>query len=227
MRRALLLMLLGLPVWAATPAQVADGAARLYGARLASLRAAGDLDRDTALLARVRAIVARLAAVAPRALDWEVHVGGPAREAAFAMAGGRLLLSAEHVQTLDLQDAELALLLAHEMAHAYLLHHWQEAEQATRLDPRWTTRPYAELEWAIDHDSALMAALAPSNRAQEDEADAAGLQLVAAAGYDARAALGYFRKLAEASGALQHGDAEHRSPQQRLQRLRKLAATMR
>lgn len=105
---------------------------------------------------------------------------------AFAMAGGKMLVSRAHVEELALTDAELAMLLAHEIMHAVLRHNLKEFEEALRLEPARATQPYQEFEHDIDHDNGLMRKLANFNRRQEMEADREGLLFATRAGWRRR-----------------------------------------
>lgn len=101
------------------------------------------------------------------AWDWELHTTTDGDANAFAMAGGKILVSRAYVDELALNDAELAMLLAHEIMHAVLRHNLKEFEEALRIEPERATQPYAELEHDIDHDNALMRKLASFNQQQE------------------------------------------------------------
>ena len=201
--------------------QVMAGAAVLYAERMAVLRAAQLLDNDPAFHARVQRIVQPLLAQAARdypgcaGWPWEVHTTTDPDEHAYAFAGGRLLVSSAHAAALQLTDAELAMVLAHEIAHAVLRHNLREYEEALKLEPAWAARPFAELEHAVDHDGALMAKLAPLGKQQELEADRAGLLLAARAGWPPHALAGYFRKLVQASSAPGSAGFAHPSPASR------------
>ncbi|MGV7210383.1 M48 family metalloprotease [Oxalobacteraceae bacterium A2-2] len=203
-----------------TQEQVAAGAARMYAERLASLRAAGELDQDEAFLARLRRIAVGLTAQAARehpgtaAWAWDVHASSDTAQNADAMAGGKILVSLSYVERLALTDAELAMLLAHEIAHAVLRHNLQEYELALRLEPERAAQPFEELEEAVDHDVALMSKLAQLNFDQEVEADRYGLQLASRAGWTPRQLAGYYRKLAQDTAYPNRDRPNHPSPRQ-------------
>ena len=206
---------------AVTQDEVTAGAAKLYRVRIDELARAGMLDRDAAFLARVGRIVQGLSEQAKHddpgaaALVWEVHVSSDADDNASCMAGGKLLLSQAYVEQLALTEAELAMVLSHEMQHAILQHNLKEYDEAVRLEPRWLAQPFSALEYAVDHDIRLMARLAGLNKEQEVEADRAGLAMAWRAGWPARALAGYFRKLENASSTGDRGSASHPAPMQR------------
>lgn len=227
---ALLTLCLVLPgAGAFTPDQVQAGAASLYRARIGTLAQAGMLDRDAAFLARLARIMQGLAEQAVRdhpdaaPLSWELHASSDPDENASCMAGGKILVGQAYVEQLGLSDAELAMVLSHEMQHAILLHNLKEYEEAARRDPRWLARPFAELEEAVDHDAHLMGQLASLNRDQEIEADHEGLAMAWRAGWRAYELAAYFRKLEQAATMSHIGSASHPSALQRWRAARRQA----
>ena len=60
---------------------------------------------------------------------WEFHTSDEIDEGSYCMAGGKLLISQPQVTRLELRDAELAMLMSHEIAHAVLQHHYQEDQE--------------------------------------------------------------------------------------------------
>jgi len=189
-------------------------AAVLYASRLAE-RA---IDQDRPFTARVRAIAAVLIAQAQRDYPetagwaWEVHTTDDSEQSADCMAGGKIMVSQPYVERLALNDAELAMLLAHEIEHAALHHNLKEYEMALRLEPAWAQRPFSELEHAVDHDRALIGKLAATNYAQEEEADREGLRLAWRAGWPAERLAAYFRKMMRASDWPRLSKADYPSP---------------
>lgn len=207
------------PGWAATPtqAEVMTRAAAMYADRLAGR----NINRDAGFTARVRGIASVLIAQAKRdypytaAWAWELHTTDDPDMNADCMAGGKILVSQAYVERLALNDAELAMLLAHEIEHAALHHNLKEYQAALQLEPAWAGRPFAELEYAVDHDSRLMGVLAATNYAQEQEADREGLRLAWRAGWPASALSGYFRKMMRDSDWPRRSKADYPSPIQR------------
>src|SRR5471032_1037309 len=123
---------------------VIAGSQQLYAKRITALEDANALDVDAAFAARVQRIAERLILQAKRdypetaAWPWEVHTTIDPDQNADCMAGGKILLSRAYAERLELSDAELAMLLAHEIEHATLRHNLKEYELAMRLDPRWS-----------------------------------------------------------------------------------------
>lgn len=217
---------------AVTQEEVLAGAEKTYRERVTELDQAGMLDVDPAFLARVARIARRLSEQAQRdhpaipALAWEIHTSSDDRDNASCMAGGKILLSQAYVERLMLNDAELAMILSHEMQHAILLHNLKEYEEAIRLEPAWRTRPFAELEDAVDYNDRLMTRLIPINREQEIEADRRGLEMAWRAGWRALDLAGYFRKVVQSRSMSNFGSATHPAPTQRWRTARALATAL-
>jgi len=217
---------------ALTQEQVAAGAERMYRQHIAEIRSRSALDGDADFVERVRRVAQTL--IRRAALDypptagwsWEIHTTSDPEENAFCMAGGKLLVGQRFVQDLGLNDAELAMLLGHEMQHAIQEHNLKEYREALRLDPSWRDKPFAALEFAVDHDNALMRRLDDFNAAQETEADREGLKLAWRAGWPAAQLANYFKKLARASAAPNFDSREHPAPARRWQAAKALAAAL-
>lgn len=214
---------------AVTREEVAAGAENLYRARLLEAQQRHELDNDQTFLVRVRNIAAGLIAEARREhplaaeLDWEIHITSAYEESASCMAGGKLLIGQNYVTELGLDDAELAMLLSHEIQHAVLEHNLKEFQEALKLEPERQRRPFPELEYAIDHDETLMSKLSEFNAAQESEADREGLLMAWRAGWPARKLADYFKKLARADPMPNFDSREHPAAARRWKAARELA----
>nr|WP_315258777.1 M48 family metalloprotease [uncultured Duganella sp.] len=224
------LLLAAAPCPAAEPAQaeIMARAARVYASRLAE----SAIDSDRHFTVRVRAIAQVLIRQARRdypdtaGWDWEVHTTDDERTNADCMAGGKILVGRAYAERLGLNDAELAMLLAHEIQHATLQHNLLEYQAALRLEPAWRARPFAELEDAVDNDQALISRLAATNYAQEQEADREGLLLAWRAGWPAAQLAGYYRKLMRDTGWPSRSKPDYPSPAQRWRDAQILAASL-
>jgi predicted Zn-dependent protease len=138
------------------------------------------------------------------------------------MAGGKLLVGLAYVTGLELNDAELAMLLSHEIQHAVLEHNFREFQEALRIEPDRSTSSFADLEQAIDHDDRLMDKLAEFNRAQEMQADLEGLRMAWRAGWPASKLAGYYKKLARAERNTNSANRDHPSSMLRWQAVQQL-----
>jgi len=213
---------------AVTRAEVIAGAELLYRSRITEYESANQLDTDPVFLARVRHIADRLITQAKKDFPvaeqyaWEVHVTDAQDESASCMAGGKLLVGRPYVTDLELNEAELAMLLSHEIQHAVLEHNFREFQEALRIEPDRRTSSFADLEQAIDHDDSLMDKLADFNRAQEGQADLEGLRMAWRAGWPAAGLAGYYKKLVRAGRNTNGESRDHPSSMLRWQAVQQL-----
>ena len=105
-------------------ATINQGAAEAYEAELKAARDKGVLNTDKAQLARVTTIAQRIVSATPvfradaAAWNWQFNVQKTKELNAYCMPGGRIMVYSGLIEGLDLSDAELATVLAHEVAHA-------------------------------------------------------------------------------------------------------------
>lgn len=160
------------------------------------------LNRDEALNARIDSVMNRVGA-ACAAVDarfansaWIAVLIEGFGHGAVAFPGRTILVDARFVRSLALTDDELALVLAHEVAHIVAGHAYEKLSfMAETLGPeRAPTARTALLEFLAKDDYAT--AFRPVARLQEREADRIGAAIFAATGYDTVRALALFDKLA-------------------------------
>lgn len=157
-----------------------------YRGELARARERGFLDRDPAFVERSRRIFASLVAAASRdrpevaAWSWEIHTSEDPAVAAYCLAGGRVVLGAPFTRRLALDDAELAMLLAHEIAHALAGHR----------------RAKPDASDSMEADAAAQLKVAALASAQEDEADWLGMTIAHRAGWPLDGLIAFFDKVA-------------------------------
>jgi len=133
---------------------------------------------------------------------------------------GRLIVGQRYAKRLNLMDAELAMLISHEMQHAIQRHNQKEMEEVIRRNPSWADRPFADLEEAVDNDMALMTELSDFNALQETEADEQGLLLAQRAGWDPGQLVNFFKKVARASVYPNFSSLAHPAPSARWSHMR-------
>jgi predicted Zn-dependent protease len=198
----------------------------------------GKLDNDPALKERVYRITGRLIAQAieirPETKDWEWRIkiiDDPETVNAWAMAGGKMALYTGLVNKLNATDDELAQVLGHEIAHALAKHSAEKMSVAMASTIGVVAVGIASDNkgWALTGAS-LAAALAvnmPNSRRAESEADEIGIELAAKAGYDPRAAITLWQKMANVGG---QGPPEflstHPSPENREKELTEMVPRM-
>ena len=186
--------------------QMAEKQYRSLTNEAASKRA---LNSDPVLTRRVQQISARIIpqtqVFRPDALKWkwEVNVVTSNELNAFCMPGGKIVFYSGLIQTLNLSDDEIAVVMGHEIAHALREHSREQVSQTVAAQS------------AIGIGAALLglgggtASLANSaydafvatkfSRDDESEADRIGLELAARAGYDPRAGVPLWQKMMKAS----------------------------
>lgn len=122
----------------------------------------------------------------------------------FALPDGQIFISVEWVASRQLGDAEIALLLAHEMAHVIREH------MLERLSALAAARPAANMRVSdvlrmVDEEWYVAREIEPLMQAQELEADRLGLRIVCATGIARSEALALFDKMARADRAQEPG----------------------
>ena len=188
---------------------VQSAAGEAYAKTLTEGRGKGALNNKPVMRARVQAISRRLIAQVgvfrPDApgWKWEINVMDTPEINAWCMAGGKIMVYWGLIDKLKPTDAELAALLGHEIAHA-LREHTREAVSRS-VGQQLVLAGLAAAAGASQSTVQIANAVAqvtytlPHGRDQETEADRIGLELIARAGYEPRAAVTFFQKLARAA----------------------------
>ncbi|MBC8328420.1 MAG: M48 family metallopeptidase [Planctomycetes bacterium] len=168
-----------------------------------------------------------------RSFDWEINlIDEPRTVNAWALPGGKSAVYSG-LLTITGDEDSLAVVVGHEVAHAIAHHGAERMSQQMGLSGGMIVAGLILQEKETDPDKAatIMAALGvgstlgvmlPFSRLHESEADELGLYIAAAAGYDPRASIGLWERMASAGG---DGPPEflstHPSEETRIQRLRK------
>jgi len=176
-------------------------AAREYAARLHALSRSCQLDRDPGMEARLNRILLRLRGAAAyerpssARIAWEMHVCSGCDESASAMAGGKLLVSADFVSAHAFSDDELAYLLAHEMGHVLAEHTREFSTIARFFLGNGLARGYDDIREELAENLPVNLRMGPDSVQQELEADYIGFVLGARAGFAPEAMLSLLDKL--------------------------------
>ena len=133
---------------------------------------------------------------------WEVSLLGSPELNAFCMPGGKIAFYFGILQKLQLNDDEVAVIMGHEVAHALLEHARERMGKTTgvRLGAAAISAIFGlgGVGDALVNMGGQLLTLTFS-RQDESEADLVGLDLCARAGYDPRAGVSLWQKMATAS----------------------------
>jgi predicted Zn-dependent protease len=163
---------------------------------------------DNRQLCRLRAIAQHIIPQAlgwnPRAANWqwEVNLIGSKQINAFCMPGGKIAFYTGILDQLKLTDDEVATVMGHEMAHA-LREHARERmgkSAATGLGASLLSQVLGlgQLGQTVTNYGAQLLTLQFS-RSDESEADLVGMELAARSGFDPRAGVSLWQKMALAN----------------------------
>jgi predicted Zn-dependent protease len=200
-----------LSVFTPSAAQVAATARQQYlqVARVADTK--GALNRDPTQTTRVRHIAQRLIPHTAVFRDdavhwqWQVNVLTVDEANAWCMPGGKIAVYTGLIEQLELTDDELAAIMGHEIAHA-LREHTRERLGQQHAAATGTALGSVLLEsftgvrlGPLGSAFTRVMFVLPNQREHEQEADRIGIELAARAGYDPRAAVSVWQKMAASS----------------------------
>ena len=192
-----------------------------YVAMLQPLAKEGKIDSNPATVARVHEITSRLIAQAikyrpeTQTWEWSVKVIDDSKTVnAWCMAGGKMAIYTGLIQQIKPTDDELAQVMGHEISHALAKHTTERMSRAMAMQvglgalaiSQHDSR-YAGLTLTGAQAAAIVALELPNSRTAESEADRIGIELAAKAGYDPRAAVTLWEKMAKVGG----GDGKSRN----------------
>lgn len=214
--------------------QLEQGSLQAYTQVIGEARSKGALNVDSQQTQRVQTIARRLIDHVgvfrqdAATWNWEANVIESEQINAWAMPGGKMAVYSGIIEKLNLTDDELAAIMGHEISHALREHGRERASSAANqsliagiIGAGLGSQDAQQLA-----NVALKVAVGlPNSRVQESEADRMGLELSARAGFDPRAAVTLWQKMAKASGGQSQPAflSTHPSPDDRIEDLRALA----
>jgi predicted Zn-dependent protease len=141
--------------------------------------------------------------------DWQVSLIDDRQVNAFCLPGGKIVVYTGILPVAQ-NEAALATVMGHEMAHATSRHGAQRVLQQNLAQTALTGIAFSLSDMDYQKQRAVMGALGagaqfgvlmPFGRKHETEADEIGLMYMARAGYDPRESLAFWRRMDEASQA--------------------------
>ena len=178
------------------------------------------LSTDAQVNAMVQRVGSRIAAVTELSSQWEFRVIQDDKQAnAFALPGGKVAVYTGML-TITRDEAGLAAVIGHEVAHVLARHGAERMSQqlgvqtGTRLLAGMASSNPATVQrrQRRARRGRLGRRAMPFGRSQESEADHVGLILMAKAGYDPHAALELWKRMAEASKGQRPPSSSRRTP---------------
>jgi predicted Zn-dependent protease len=187
----------------------------------------GQIIRSGAQYARVQRVAKRIEAVAARdkpAFVWKVTLLRKNVANAYCLPGGKIVVYSGILPITE-NDAGLATVLGHEVAHATAEHVAEriERQNLTHIAAiivaggvAFTPGQYARVLALLDAGATL-----PFSRKQESEADHIGLVYMARAGYDPQQAVAFWKRMLRASKGKEPPEflSDHPSDAHRVERV--------
>ena len=168
----------------------------------------------------------RIADVAGRSdYEWEFRLIASSQQNAFALPGGKVAVY-EGIIPICQNEAGLAVVMAHEVAHALARHGGERMSHNLASDGLKRVAETIAGHYAPNQQALLLQAyglgskygvLLPYNRKQESEADHIGVNLMAQAGYDPTVAPQFWQRFSQFSGGEEQSEflSTHPSDQRR------------
>lgn len=212
-----------------------DQLASMASAQFGQLKQETPISRDPTYNAMVRRVGERIAYVAapdmPNA-QWEFVVFEDDEQInAFAMPGGKVAVYTG-IFKIAKTDADLAVVIGHEVAHVAAGHGNERVSQQLLASGGALALQFGTSEMDSSKRQLIMAAygagatigvILPYSRYHESEADEIGLMYAAKAGYDPRAAIGFWERMeAQKSGSPPEFLSTHPSGSTRVRKLNEL-----
>ena len=180
----------------------------------------------------VRGVAARLAQATQKDFKWQVSVVRSPQVNAFCLPGGKIVVYTGILPIAENEEG-LAVVMGHEMAHATLRHGSERLLKQKATSTFMTGVQFSVGDMSYEQQRAVMGAigagakygiLLPFGRDHESEADQVGLHYMARAGYDPRAAIGFWERMGQAGGGQQPPEfmSTHPSHGTRIERIKEL-----
>jgi len=182
----------------------------------------------------VRNVGSRIASVSGRPdFQWRYHlVNNPKTANAFVLPGGKVFVYTGLFKYAA-NEAELAAVIGHEVAHALRSHGVKSAARQQKaglvgallqvgMGVAGISKQTAQTVNNIYGQSATLGYIRPYSRQNETAADSIGLMLMAEAGYDPRAALSFWSKFSKHGQRVPEYLSTHPAPSSRIANIKSL-----
>jgi predicted Zn-dependent protease len=164
------------------------------------------LNTNPVMTEKVRVIATRLIEQTPifrpdaQQWDWEVNVIQSEELNAWCMPGGKIAVYSGLIDRLKLSDDEVAAVTGHEIAHALREHSWEKASEAVAANVGLSVLGALAGSTYSTAGGLLYTVMfqLPNSREMETEADRMGIELLARAAYDPKAAISLWNKMMQA-----------------------------
>jgi metalloendopeptidase OMA1, mitochondrial len=187
-------------------------------------------ERD--LVERVARRLAQSIGSAGEGFDWQVSVIRSPQANAFCLPGGKIAVYTG-ILPIAQDEAGLAAVMGHEMAHAIARHGSQRLLRTSLAQTIMTGAQFSFTDMDVNQRRMILGALGagaqfgvllPFSRHHETEADEMGVMYMARAGYDPTAAIGFWERMQQAAGGSQGPEfaSTHPSSETRIAHLREL-----
>ena len=218
--------------------QLEQMASEAYNELKSDASAQNTLNRNSGMLQRVRTVAShlepqtRIFRTDAPGWRWEVNVITSEKLNAFCMPGGKIMVYSGLIDKLQLSDAEIAIVLGHEISHALREHSREQMSQAiaaqTAIGVGASLLGMSQGASSIANTGYAALIATRFSRTDEDEADRIGLELTARAGYDPRTGVSLWQKMIDANqgGRPPEFLSSHPAEASRVQKIRALLPTV-
>lgn len=184
---------------------------------------------------RVKAIGAKIAAAANRPdFKWEFNLVENKAMNAFCLPGGKVVVYTGILKAAK-NDAQLATVMSHEVAHALARHGAERMSSAKIQQGLQAIGNIVLASTAPQYTNAFnqaygigsqLGVMLPYGRLQESEADEIGIYLMAKAGYNPYEALNFWKNMSAGKKATNEFFSTHPSSSTRIQKINNVIAKM-
>jgi predicted Zn-dependent protease len=191
----------------------------------AEMRQKEKISTNQALTANVDDVGRHIATASGQHYNWEFTLFDDKQVNAFCLPGGKVGVFTGIIPVAQ-NNAALAAVLGHEVAHAVLKHSAERASQQLlltggmmALDVAMRDSHMKQLLFAAIGIGSQVGITLPFSRKQEAEADAVGLRYMAKAGYDPKEAIALWDRMGKLGGTPPEILSDHPDPKSRAKAL--------